>query len=174
MLHQAHQEKEALSLILWRAYDCSVNCVQDACHLVHVIFCCSTVYNSGFVGHKHLFFLREDVDFVCCYRCVCRSSCLTLCSPFFMSLFIQVAGLFGWFVWYAFLGVLNWSLYVVGQWFLHTNVSGCTQYTIFAIGEPIVLKMRGGSRFQLLGSPLQNRLDVRWDKMSANWLTLWG
>ncbi|CAL1139989.1 unnamed protein product [Cladocopium goreaui] len=26
-------EKEALSLILWRAYDCSVNCVQDACHL---------------------------------------------------------------------------------------------------------------------------------------------
>ncbi|CAK9107893.1 unnamed protein product, partial [Durusdinium trenchii] len=25
-------EKEALSLLLWRAYDCSVNCVQDACH----------------------------------------------------------------------------------------------------------------------------------------------
>lgn len=25
------QEKEALALLLWRAYDCSVNCVQDAC-----------------------------------------------------------------------------------------------------------------------------------------------
>eukprot|EP00434_Breviolum_minutum_P019987 symbB.v1.2.017631.t1/scaffold1340.1/size241236/16 len=25
-------EKEALALLLWRAYDCSVNCVQDACH----------------------------------------------------------------------------------------------------------------------------------------------